>query len=84
MESKVKELRELKRMADELNAEITAIEDEIKADMGEREQVIAGEYKITYKNITSERIDTKRFKTAHPDIAALYTIATTYRRFQVA
>jgi len=84
IELKARELRELKRMADELNAEITAIEDEIKAEMGEKEQVIAGEYKITYKYITSERIDTKRFKSNHPDIAALYTVASTYRRFQVA
>ena len=33
MESKVKELRELRRMAEELNAEIEAIQDSIKAEM---------------------------------------------------
>ena len=40
-----KELRELKRMQEELQAEITTLEDAIKAAMGESEQVIAGEYK---------------------------------------
>ena len=37
MEAKVRELVELKKMAAELNDEITALEDEIKAVMGEEE-----------------------------------------------
>ena len=46
--SKVKELKELKMMAEELAAEITAIEDSIKAEMTAREtdELITGEYKI--------------------------------------
>ena len=40
---KAKELRELKRLAEELTAEITTIEDEIKACMGEQEKITAGE-----------------------------------------
>jgi len=84
MESKVRELRELKRMAEELSAEITAIEDELKAAVGDSEQVIVGEYKIIYKTVTTSRIDSTAFKKAHPDIAALYTVTNTYRRFQVA
>lgn len=34
MEDKIRELQELKRMREELEAEITAIEDAIKAGMG--------------------------------------------------
>lgn len=34
METKIKELQELKRMREELDAEITAAEDAIKAEMG--------------------------------------------------
>jgi predicted phage-related endonuclease len=83
MELKARELRELKLMAEELDAEITAIEEALKSAVGDSEQVIAGEYKITYKPVTTSRIDTKRFKAAHPDIAALYTVTNTYRRFQV-
>ena len=37
MESKVKELMELRRMKEEIEAEITAAEDEIKAVMGDEE-----------------------------------------------
>ena len=35
MEAKIKELQELKHLREELEAEITAIEDEIKQTMGE-------------------------------------------------
>ena len=84
MESKARELRELKRMAEELDAEITAIEDALKAAVGDSEQVFAGEYRITYKTVTTSRIDSTAFKKALPDIAALYTVTNTYRRFQVA
>ena len=41
MESKVKELMELRRMKEELEAEITAMEDEIKQTMGEEEILLA-------------------------------------------
>lgn len=84
MESKARELRELTRMKEELDAEITALQDAIKAAMGDQEQVFAGEYKITWKPVTSSRIDTAALKKDAPTIAAQYTKTTTTRRFQVA
>lgn len=47
MESKARELQELKRMREELEAEIAGLEDAIKAAMGNEEQVMAGAFKIT-------------------------------------
>ena len=44
LEPKVKELLELKRMKEELEAEITAIEDEIKGRMGTEETLFAGAF----------------------------------------
>lgn len=84
MESKIKELMELKRMQEELTAEITALEDGIKAAMGDQEQLIAGAYKVTWKPITSSRIDTAAFKKALPEIAERFTKTTTVKRFCVA
>ena len=46
MEAKVKELMELKRMKEELEAEITAMEDEIKSVMGDEETLLAGAFKV--------------------------------------
>ena len=49
MEIKVNELRELRRMADELAGEITAIEDEIKAQMtaADTDELRGPTFKIT-------------------------------------
>lgn len=83
IESKARELRELTRMQEELADEITALQDAIKAAMGDQEQVIAGEYKITYKRITAQRVDTKALKSELPDIAARFTKTMQSRRFTV-
>ena len=82
--AKAKELKELKRMAEELAAEISEIEDSIKAEMGDREELIAGEYKITYKTVSSSRFDSKGLKAELPELAERFTLKTSYRRFVVA
>lgn len=84
IKAKAAELKELKAMQEELTAEISAIEDEIKAAMGEQEQIIAGGYKITWKAVTSSRFDSSAFKKVMPELAAQYTKTTTTRRFTVA
>lgn len=83
---KVRELKELKLMAEELQAEITAIEDSIKAEMTAQntEELITGEYKIRWKKVTSNRFDSKSFKEAHSDLYNQYTKQTESRRFTVA
>ena len=81
LETKIRDLQELKRMREELETEITAIEDEIKAAMGEQEEITTTAYRITWKPITSARIDTAALKKELPDIAARFTKTTTARRF---
>lgn len=83
LKAKAAELKELKAMQEELAAEISAIEDEIKAAMGDQEQIIAGGYKITWKAVTSSRFDSSAFKKANPELAAQYTKTTTTRRFTI-
>ncbi|MBQ8506927.1 MAG: hypothetical protein IJ466_05815 [Clostridia bacterium] len=85
LETKARELRELKRMREELDGEIDAIEDEIKAHMTatDADTLTAGEYKITWKLVSSSRIDTAALKKSMPELAALYTKTTQSRRFCV-
>ena len=45
IERKIKLLREMQRMAGEAQAEAEALKDEIKAYMGDSEELTAGEYK---------------------------------------
>lgn len=86
MNAKVAELRELRRMADELAGEIEALQDSLKAEMTAREvDTLTGfDWKITYKAVTSSRIDSKALKAALPEVAAQYTKQTTSRRFVLA
>ena len=81
---KVKLLREMQRMAEEAQAEADALKDEIKAFMGDSEELSAGEYKVTWKAVTTSRIDTKALTQAMPDVAAAFTRHSTARRFCVA
>ena len=62
--NKVRELKELKAMADELAAEITAIEDSIKVTMTAQgvEEIAVDIYKVRYKTVKSSRIDTTALK----------------------
>ena len=83
IQTKARELKELKLMQEELAAEISAIEDALKAAMGEQEELVCGEYKLTYQTVTSSRFDSTRFKKEHADLAAAYTKTTTARRFSV-
>ena len=86
LSAKVNELRELRRMADELAAETEAIQDSIKAHMTAAgvDTLAGSDYKITWKTITSARFDTTAFKKENPEIAAAYTKTTTARRFTIA
>ena len=83
MESKVKELMELKRMKEEIEAEIAAAEDEIKKVMGDEETLIAGAFKVDWKTVISSRIDTTALKKALPEVAEKFMKQTTTRRFCV-
>lgn len=62
IKKKIEELRSLKAMAEELAAEITSIEDEIKAFMGDEEEIRAGDYKVRYKTVRSSRFDSTAFR----------------------
>ena len=86
MEQKVKELRELRNMADDLAAEISAIEDELKAYMKNNgtDELHGPTFKITWKEITSSRLDSKALKTAAPELWERFTKSTTSRRFILA
>lgn len=86
LQKKVQEIRELQRMAEELSAEIETIRDEIKAEMLERnvDEVITGEYKITWKSVVSNRLDTTALKKALPDVFERFTKQSESKRFCIA
>lgn len=86
LKTKVRELKELKAMQEELNAEITSIEDEIKAEMLSQgtDEITVDVFKIRYKTVESKRFDSSAFKATHADLYNQYTKTTTCKRFSVA
>ena len=83
LENTIHEILDLKRMREELDAEITTLEDSIKAVMGDEELLTAGAYKVSWKTFTSSRVDTTALKKELPEIAAQYTKQPTARRFSI-
>lgn len=86
LQNKVTEIRELRRMAEELEAEIAAIQDSIKAHMDATgtDELTGTDYKITWKTVTSSRLDSTALKKALPEIAERFTKTTSTRRFVLA
>ena len=82
----IAEYRELCAMAEELEKEIDAIENTVKNEMIARgvDEMAGKDWKATYRDVTTRRVDTTALKKAAPDIAELYTVAKTSRRFCIA
>ena len=80
LEAKARELRQLQALIDEAQAEAEALKDAI----GDQDSIQAGEYRITWKAVTSSRIDTNALRKALPDVAKRFTKETPPRRFCVA
>lgn len=86
LDAKVKELRELRRMAEEIAAEIDGLTDTIKAEMTARgvDELSGTDWKASFKAVTSSRLDTAALKKALPDVAAAFTKQSSTRRFVLA
>jgi predicted phage-related endonuclease len=84
--SKVRELKELQAMAEELQTEINSIQDVIKAEMNARgvDEIVVDVFKIRWKVVKSSRFDTAAFKATHAELYKQYTKETETRRFTVA
>ena len=81
----VAELQELRRMQEELEAEIASMQDRIKARMAASglDSLTAGAFKVTWKEVTTTRVDATALRKALPEVAARFTRTATVKRFTV-
>ena len=86
LDTKVDALRELRNLEAEVKSEITAIEDELKAEMlAKNTDTLTGKNcTVSWKSIITTRFDSAAFKLTHADLFAQYSRATTSRRFVIA
>ena len=84
--AKIEALNEWEAVIEEAKAEAEAIRDAIKAEMTARnvDTLTGDDWKITWKEVTSNRLDGTALKKALPDIAAAFTKASVSRRFTLA
>jgi len=82
--TKVSDLMELRNMIEELQREADTITDEIKAYMGEEETMMAGSWKVTYKETVFRRMDTTALKKVLGDALEGYYKTIITRPFKIA
>lgn len=84
LEKKIEQRQALKRMIEQVTAQMTAVEDEIKAEMGETEEMVVGPFKLLFKTVTSSRLDPKLAKAVFSAAALAPCMKTsTTRRFEI-
>ena len=84
---KFKAIAQYRLMEEEAKNEREALEAEIKAYMIENEipELVGDEHKATYKEVVSNRFDSKAFKAdGHEDLYKAYTKPSTSMRFTFA
>lgn len=79
----MRQLAEYQRLQEETTAIIDGLKDELKRYMldNNTDVIIGTEHKASYKDVISNRLDSKALKNDMPDIATKYTITTTTKRF---
>ena len=82
-DEKLKRRENIVRNIKELETEQRQIEQEIKLFMKDNALAVNDSYKVTWGNVETTRLDTKKFKEEKPDIYNAYAKTTSSRRFQV-
>ena len=79
----MKELAEYIRMGEQIAATVDGLKDQLKQIMQAQgvDTLTGTEHKVTYKAVTSSRIDTSALKRELPAVAAQYSRTTETRRF---
>ena len=78
-----RDLMSVRAMIEELEAEAQALTDKLKAVMVERgTEALQGDgWKATWKNVNSQRFDSKAFRADHADLYSAYSKPTVTTRF---
>lgn len=82
----VKKARKLKVKIEELQAEFDALTSTLKSEMESREvdTLTGADWKITYKTVISNRLDSTALKRELPEIAARYNKQISAKRFTIS
>ena len=84
--AKLNEIKELQVMQEELEAQLDALKDEIKAEMVKQgvEKMLVGTYKVSYTRYVTHRFDSTAFKADNQALYEQYSKAVPAQRFTIA
>jgi len=84
--TKAKDLHDIRSMISELQEEADRLEEQLKAHMEAQgvDTMLAGSFKLTWKEIMSKRFDSSAFRKAMPDLADRFMKESASRRFVIA
>lgn len=82
-DEKLERREEVINLLDKLATEKSQIEQEIKAFMQDSELAYNDRYRISWSNVDTSRIDTKRMREEEPELYQKYLKVTSSRRFTV-
>lgn len=82
-DEKLRRREEILGFISELQAEQKQIEQEVKLFMQDNELADSESFRVSWKNIDSTRLDTRRIKEEKPEIYADYGVVSHSRRFEV-
>lgn len=82
----VRAFKEYKRIKEEADAELKKLQAQITAHMAmqETQEIAVDVFKVTYKPVTTTRLDTSALKVARPDVFARFCKKSESYRFTVA
>lgn len=80
---KIAEYLSLKATIKELDEQAKTLENEIKGELKDAEAGFAGNFKVEWKSIISNRVDNKKLKKDFPTVYEQVVKQSTYRRFGI-
>lgn len=83
LNEQLKRREEINRLTKKLEQEQNQIEQQIKIFMGEYEEAFNEHYKVSWSNVDTVRIDSKRLKEERPDLYRDFAKSSQSRRFTV-
>ena len=82
-DEKLKRREEVLGLLDKLSTEKNQIEQEIKLFMKDNELAYSDNYRVSWSNVDTARIDTKRMKEEEPELYQKFLKVTSSRRFTI-
>lgn len=81
IENRIKKIEELEAQKKALEEQISSLKAEVQKEMVDQESIETAHYLVRWTKLTSERFDSKTFKTEHADMFKQYVKSIESRRF---